>query len=665
MDNTARALSALHALDPGCAREQWVRIGMAAKAAGLSLEDFTDWSSDAANFAGERDCAQFWRSIKDGPVKAATLYSVALDAGWTDVARTRQNHCGKRTPAPVTRSATPARPQATPKQADKSVAALWDRCAPADDMHPYLVAKGGRPDGLRVVGAGDTTTIAGQQVAGWLVVPASSPDGELRTLQLIPPPGTGKKLNMPGASFGDGLFVVGELAKSARVFIVEGIGQAWACARSTGCAAVVCFGAGRMAAVANLLRRRSPALPLVLVSDRGKEAQAAAIARTVRGEWVELPEDMPANYDANDFAADHGADELAKLLDKPKVPARRYRVLTASDLLNTPPLRWLVRGVLPAQGLACMYGASGSGKSFLALDLCAAVAEGDPWFGRRVSATRVVYLALEGEFGFRQRLHAWQLHQGRDVPAGLRFVMQPFDLRSPEDLAELADAVTASGGAGGLLIIDTLNRAAVGADENNGRDMGEIIDAAKLLQTQLGGAVLLIHHSGKDQTKGLRGHSSLNAALDAALEVRRDADRREWVIAKSKDDGDSAVYPFRLEVVEIGTDEHGDPMTSCAVVPEERQTEFRRVLPPKSGNQRVVWDALGEILRRTGDARPKDAPDRLPFGRPAVTLERAIEGLRERLAVDPKRRTERAQQALTGLQAKGLIVIDCGYVWTA
>ena len=665
MDNSARALSALQALDPGCAREQWVRIGMSAKAAGLTLEDFTDWSSDAANFAGERDCALLWRSVKDGPVTAATLYSLALDAGWTDVAKTRQNHRGKRTPAPATRPATPAHAHTTTPQADKSVATLWDRCAPADDTHPYIVGKQGKPDGLRVVGANDTTTIAGQQVAGWLAVPARSPDGELRTLQLIPPPGTGKKLNMPGASFGDGLFVVGELAQSARVFIVEGIGQAWACSRATGCAAVVCFGAGRMAAVAALLRRRSPALPLVLVPDRGKEAQAAAIARAIRGEWVELPEDMPASYDANDFASDHGADELAKLLDKPNVPARRYRVLSAGELLNSPPLRWLVRGVLPAQGLACMYGASGSGKSFLALDLCAAVAEGDPWFGRRVSATRVVYVALEGEYGFRQRVNAWQVHQGRDVPAGLRFILQPFDLRSPEDLAELADAVTASGGAGGLLIIDTLNRASVGADENNGRDMGEIIDAAKMLQTRLGGTVLMIHHSGKDQTKGLRGHSSLNAALDASLEVRRDGDRREWIIAKSKDDGDGAAYPFKLEVVEVGSDENGDAITSCVVVPDERKTEFRRVLPPKSGNQAVVWNALGEILRRTGEARPKDAPDRLPFGRPAVTIERAVVGLRERLAVDPKRKTERVQQALTGLQAKGLIVIDGGYVWTA
>ena len=42
--------------------------------------------------------------------------------------------------------------------------------------------------------------------------------------------------------------------------------------------------------------------------------------------------------------------------------------------------------------------------------------------GRRVTATRVVYLALEGEFGFRQRLHAWQLHQGRDAVVELLVV---------------------------------------------------------------------------------------------------------------------------------------------------------------------------------------------------------------------------------------------------
>jgi hypothetical protein len=95
----------------------------------------------------------------------------------------------------------------------------------------------------------------------------------------------------------------------------------------------------------------------------------------MRGEWAQLPDDKPANYDANEFAADHGADVLAELLNKPQRPALRYRLLSAAEVANRPPMEWLVRGMLPAQGLAAMYGASGSGRSVLMLDLCAAVAE--------------------------------------------------------------------------------------------------------------------------------------------------------------------------------------------------------------------------------------------------------------------------------------------------
>ncbi len=242
--------------------------------------------------------------------------------------------------------------------------------------------------------------------------------------------------------------------------------------------------------------------------------------------------------------------------------------------------------------------------------------------------------------------------------------MQALDLRNADDVSEIAAAVTAAGAAGGLLIVDTLNRAASGADENSVVDMGAIIAAAKSLQLRIGGLVLLVHHSGKDASKGLRGHSSLHAALDAAIEVTRTDDRRDWRIAKAKDGDDCKTHPFKLEVVEIGEHDDGEVITSCVVVADEHKAAFRRVLPPKSGNMRVIWDALGELLRQAGDTRPRDAPARLPLGRPAVKLDSAIEGTRERLACDAKRRTERAQQALTGLQAKGLIVIDGGYVWT-
>jgi len=665
MDERDRALSALYALDPGKPFEYWNPACMSGIAARLSLDDIDQWSSTAPNYKGRKDIDEKFRNVTvNGGIGAGTLYRMAFEAGWQDPAKKLyQRGQGTRQAARPIPKAKPT--EKTALRLNLAASEWWGRFEPATGEHPYIVAKRGTPEGLRKVGAGDTATVAGQSVAGWLVVPVLSLDGELRTLQFFPPPGIGKKLNLPGASFGDGLFVVGDMAKSARCYIVEGIGQAWAVHRATGCAAVVAFGAGRMATVAQVLRERFKLLPLVVVPDRGKENQAAEIARAVGGAWIELPDDKPANYDANDYAAEHGDAVLSDLLRQSKTPPMRYRLMRADEVVDAPSLHWLVRDVLPSAGLAALFGASGSGKSFLALDLCAAVAAGGPeWFACRVKAAPVVYVALEGEAGFSQRVKAWQLHHGRDLPGSLRFVMQALDLRNAADVSEIAEAVTAAGAASGLLVIDTLNRAASGADENSVVDMGAIIAAAKGLQAKLGGLVLLVHHSGKDASKGLRGHSSLHAALDAAIEVTRGDGRWDWRIAKSKDGDDSKAHSFKLEVVKIGEHDDGEAITSCVVVADEdAPADFRRTIAPKSGNQKVVWDSLGELLRKAGDIRPKDAPASLPQGRPAITVDAAIEGIRDRLACDAKRKTERTQQALTGLQAKRLVTIDEGYVW--
>jgi putative DNA primase/helicase len=654
------ALAALHALDPGVARKQWVKIGMAAKDAGLTLTDFTEWSSRADNFVGERDCATQWRSFKEGSVKRATLFRMALDVGWTPPSRARWT-APHASPTNVRRAPPPNR-RITRDEEHASV--LWGRFLEVKEPHPYILAKNGCTDGVRIVPSTDPLTIAGERVSGWLAVPARSLQGKLCTLQFIPPPGEGRKLNLPNAAFGDGVFTLGDATHSDCNFIVEGIGQAWACSRATGFASVVTFGASRLSQVAKLVRDAHPNQRVCIVPDRGKEVQAADIARAIDGEWVELPADKPANYDANDYAADHGDESLAALLANPKRPERRYKLLAAGDLMSIPPLRWLVRGVVPASGLCCIFGPSGSGKSFLALDMAAAVAAGAPWFGYRVTGAPVVYVALEGEAGIRQRAKAWQARRGHDIPQSLRFVLQPFDLRRADDVAELADAIVATGGAGGMVILDTLSRASSGADENSSKDMGELIDAGKVLQTRLGGIVLFVHHVGKDAAKGMRGHSSLHAALDAAVEVTRTENRREWRIAKSKDEGDSAAHPFRLDVVTVGTDEYGDPVTSCVVTPDEGAGEVRRALPPKAGNQRVVWDVLGELARRAPSIRPPDAPERAPFGTPLVPLQTLLDEVRDRLACEPKRKAERAQTAVTGLQSRGLLDVGGGYVWT-
>ena len=652
--DAARAREALFSLSAGCSRDEWVRAGMAAKAAGLSEDDFLEWSATGDNYGGVREARSVWKSIKaDGGIGEGTLFKMAKDAGWHDAHR-HNGALAARVPV-----AKPAKSD-TPRKPRTDLAAMLDAYPPASADHPYIVAKRGNPDGLRVVPANETLTIGGQRVAGWLAVPVRSFDGTLCTVQFIPAPGAGKKLNAPGASFNDGLFVVGDIAADGTLYVCEGIGQAWACGKADyHAAAVVTFGAGRTRPIAKLLRKRFPTARIVIVPDRGKESDAEDIAREIIGAWAEMPVAKPANYDANDYEAEHGSEALEGLLRAAKTPPMRYRLQSADDLLKAPSLRWMIQGVLPASGFGAVYGPSGTGKSFLVLDLCAAIAAGAQWFGLRVHAAPVTYVCLEGEAGLGKRAQAWSIRQRCNLPDRLRFVTQPLDLRQPEDVADLCSAVLAAGGRDGLLVIDTLNRAAPGTDENSSVDMGQLIEACKEAQRRLGGMVLLVHHTGKDGTKGLRGHSSLYAALDAAIEVSRNDARREWSVAKSKDDADGGRHAFVLRVVELADDEDGEPVTSCVVEADDSAEEVRRVKLPQGGNQRIALDALAEPLRQSRDFGKGDAPP----SHPCLEIEAAVRLVASSLTCEPRKRNERARAAVTTLVANGVYGSKDGWLW--
>ena len=658
MNEIERAADALHHIDAGCARDEWVRAGMAAKSAGLDFDDFHNWSASAGNYAGENECRTVWKSFDDsGAVTPATLYGMAFAQGWKDPSKSRaKGSNGARPSLPLARAKQT--PQTPVKQAESANAvAVWDRCIPATDGEAYIFRKQGSPDGLGVYPASASPlVIRGQNVTGYLAVPCWSGD-ELQTLQFIPP-SKGDKLNLPGASFGEGFFTVGEITD--RVYICEGIGQAWAVNQATGAAAVVCFGAARMARVAKVLRDKFPAAGMVIVPDKGQESKAEKIAADVAGLMVAMPTGKPGNYDANDFAQEFGTVALSDLLQRPQAPLMRFKLLSGADLCNAPPMRWMVRGVLPVEGLAALYGASGSGKSFLMLDIAATVAGGDyEWFARRVTQCPVTYVCLEGEAGMGKRVKAWSQHHNKPVPDALRFITQPFDLLS-NDVGELAKAVIAGGGAGGLVILDTLNRAAPGADENSSVDMGNLIAAAKELQTLTGGLVLLVHHTGKDTTKGLRGHSSLYAALDGAIEVTATDNRRAWSVAKCKDDVTGDAHPFKLEIVPVGIDDEGDEITSCVAVPDDSAEAIKQAKRPMlRSNQKIANEALGEALRKS----PHTGKEGAPAGRPCIQYTDAVAIVAERIPADAKHKTSRAKVAITGLVERGFLAMKGDWLW--
>lgn len=364
--------------------------------------------------------------------------------------------------------------------------------------------------------------------------------------------------------------------------------------------------------------------------------------------------------DLKDLEQSEGIEAVREFITasqhKPAKP--RFSIQFANDISRIPLAKFRVKHVLPAEGIAAIFGPSGSGKTFLEMLLAFCIASGETFFGKRTVACDVLLVVQEGVAGLPQRIQACQQEFG--AVSRIKFLTNPLSLLAPEDVEDLIVAIKASGFSDGVIFIDTFAAAAPGMDENASGPMGLAIAAIKRIQSECGGLVVLVHHSGKDITRGLRGHSSLHAALDAVIEVSRDGDRREWKLSKSKDGADGDAFPFELEIVELGTDEDGDPITSCTVKTVQTSADdLRRVLPPKSGNQRLVFDGINDALKTSSHYGMAGAAPT----RPCLSIDDAIAAGARRLACEPKRQRERAQQAITGLVARKNLVLREGWLW--
>ena len=575
--DTDRARDALHAIPPDLPRDEWVKAGMAAQAAGIDFDAFNDWSAGAGNY-DERDARATWHSFKLGKgVGAGTLFKLAAENGW----RMGEGKPQRQAPAQTRPVEAPRQPAPGMSPAD-----VWNRCEAATNAQPYIVQKraAGVPlDGLRVLPADDGLSIQGERMAGALVVPVLRADGSLSSLQFIAPPDVAArlkskckpgKLNLPGCPV-QGSFTVGELVPCGVVYVVEGIGAAWSCWQATGAAAVVCFGWGRVRAVAAELRQRDASARLVLVPDVGKESDAAKIALEVGAAVVNMPDGWPQNSDVNDLAQRDGGDVLAALLESATGPAPQplpLSVAFADELPDafTPPDE-LVEGVLTAGDGSVLYGDSNSGKTFLMIDMAAAVARGVLWMNRRTEPGLVVYLAAESPASVRSRLQAYQKHHGVKVP-NFAIVQSPIDLfdgdADTDKVIQVVRQLEQQRGQKARLIIgDTLARLSAGANENAGQDMGLVVRRFDRIRTECKAHFCLIHHSGKSAAAGARGWSGVRAAVDTEIEISDSPMGRCCEITKQRDlstKGDR--IGFRLDPVALGLTKWGTVASSCVVV---------------------------------------------------------------------------------------------------
>jgi hypothetical protein len=252
----------------------------------------------------------------------------------------------------------------------------------------------------------------------------------------------------------------------------------------------------------------------------------------------------------------------------------RFPSRFAHEMAGQEPIKWLIKGVVPKAELIILYGASGAGKTFVALDHAFAIARGVDWRGRRVDQGVVVIIAAEGGKGVAQRLQAYAQYHGidlRDVP-NLRIITAAPNFLEGDDIAEVIAELQSIGGVS-CVMVDTLAQVTPGANENTSEDMGRALSNVRLIHRATDATVYGIHHAGKDLSRGSRGWSGLKAAADAQIEVlRHEGGDREIHIEKMKDGEDGLRWGFKLEVVDLGVDYDGDPVTSCVAIESDMPT---------------------------------------------------------------------------------------------
>jgi KaiC/GvpD/RAD55 family RecA-like ATPase len=261
-------------------------------------------------------------------------------------------------------------------------------------------------------------------------------------------------------------------------------------------------------------------------------------------------------------------------MKRPKFKLLDYALAEDLDPDSTEFADELVEGLLAKRSISVLYGDSNSGKTFLAIDLGAAVARQLPWMQRNIDGGMVVYLATESPESVRNRLRAYQKHHGVKIPNFI-VVSTPINLyENPADAAAIVNMIQTIEVERGckceLVIGDTLARMSAGANENSGEHMGMVLAQLDRVKTQGKTAVAMIHHTGKNAAMGMRGWSGMRAFIDTELEVTTSEASSDRVleITKQRDIGGKGDrFGFRLDTVAMGLGKWGKERTSCVVVP--------------------------------------------------------------------------------------------------
>ncbi|WP_144186413.1 AAA family ATPase [Elioraea rosea] len=281
------------------------------------------------------------------------------------------------------------------------------------------------------------------------------------------------------------------------------------------------------------------------------------------------------------------------------------RVEHAPDVFFDVSAPETLKGVIGCGSVTMLYGAPNEGKTFVAMDFMAAVAKGEPWMGRKTRQGLCLHVAMEGEAGIKKRYTALHREKGAN---GLYLMTELLALTSEtnRDTRRLISAyrklLNATGMSPGVICIDTV-ALAIGGDEDKTENVSPFLKAMRRIAQDTGATVLLLHHPGKDESRGPRGSSGFNGNVDQTLYMKRG----RIILQKVRDGSKDKAMTFSLRVVEIGRDADGDPVTTCVVrdgaasIADDFDPPVARLTPALRAAFDAVAGAAAEIGKPEGE----------------------------------------------------------------
>jgi hypothetical protein len=294
--------------------------------------------------------------------------------------------------------------------------------------------------------------------------------------------------------------------------------------------------------------------------------------------WLDAEDDWPGDTFPPEGWAPETNPDAESAIDR-----LRARVLHGDQVEHIAPPEPLIEGWLDLESVAVLYGRSGGGKSFVALDMALHIATGSWWYGHEVAPGPVLYIAAEGHRGLGVRQRAWKAHNGQQAHALDRMHWLPQRVRIIDPVEIAALIAVAEELRPKLIVFDTLARCMVGGDENSGKDMGQVIANADAVKAATGACVLLVHHTGKVESAGARGHSSLLGAVDTELELK--SAENVLVLSTTKQKENAEQIPMRLKLM---------PAADSMAVGRLNNRDLTAEADVTS-RHRITLDALGSV----------------------------------------------------------------------